>query len=83
MLRRAAVLFLLGMALQGNVPGRFATYDFHSIRIMGVLQRIAGVSLGRGSCPGGGGMLRLRAAASHDGIQSNAGQLNRAVLSFC
>lgn len=41
-LRRAATLFLLGVALQGGVPGHFATYDFYSIRIMGVLQRIAG-----------------------------------------
>ena len=40
-LSRAAALFALGVFLQGGVPGHFATFDLYSVRIMGVLQRIA------------------------------------------
>jgi len=38
---RAAALFLLGMFLQGGVPGHFATFDLATVRVMGILQRIA------------------------------------------
>ena len=41
MVGRAAALFLLGMFLQGGVPGHFATFDLATVRVMGVLQRIA------------------------------------------
>jgi len=41
---RAAALFLLGMFLQGGVPGHFATFDLATVRVMGILQRIARAS---------------------------------------
>ena len=40
-LGRAAALFVLGMFLQGGVPGHFATFDLATVRVMGILQRIA------------------------------------------